>query len=40
MVVTILLVDDEPEFLALGHALLDVHPGVAIVGEAASGEEA
>lgn len=37
---TLLLVDDQPEFRLLARLLLDGQPGVQVIGEAASGEEA
>lgn len=39
-VCSILLVDDQSAFRRLGRALLSGHPGVCVVGEASSGEEA
>jgi len=38
--VTILLVDNEAEFLALARAILEDRPGLSVIGQAASGEEA
>jgi DNA-binding NarL/FixJ family response regulator len=37
---TVLLVDDQPEFLQLAKLLLDQHPALQVVGEAHSGESA
>lgn len=37
---TLLLVDDQPEFRLLARLLLDGQPGVQVIGEAESGEEA
>ena len=37
---TLMLVDDQPEFLQLAKMLLDQHPGLHVVGEADSGEGA
>ncbi len=37
---TVLLVDDQPEFLQLARLLLSAHPGLIVAGEARSGEEA
>ena len=33
---TVLLVDDQPEFLDLARAMLSVHPALSVVGEAQS----
>ncbi|MBI3969217.1 MAG: response regulator transcription factor [Chloroflexi bacterium] len=37
---TVVLVDDQPDFLALGRALLGGDPRLRVVGEATSGPEA
>jgi two-component system invasion response regulator UvrY len=37
---TLLLVDDQPEFLQLARLLLSQHPALQVIGEAESGERA